>query len=196
MRCHILALLAVVASWYVTSAGSHSYGWITAVDAVVLFNTCIRPHFMVSDHLCAFRTVAVVSAVDLKGYTLLPRQATDEQRASISVLVFDRTGNVKRSYCLPDGAFTVRGLEEGQYMLEVAVIGWTFPQYNVKVSSKYHDGVRVTPQDSLVPLEPVVVLAPLSQAQYFAKRKPFDFRSYLFSPYGLMMGTLFFCMTL
>lgn len=147
MRCHILALLAVVASW----------------------------------------TVAVVSAVDLKGYTLLPRQATDEQRASISVLVFDRTGNVKRSYCLPDGAFTVRGLEEGQYMLEVAVIGWTFPQYNVKVSSKYHDGVRVTPQDSLVPLEPVVVLAPLSQAQYFAKRKPFDFRSYLFSPYGLMM---------
>ena len=82
-------------------------------------------------------------------------------------------------------------------MLEVAVIGWTFPQYNVKVSSKYHDGVRVTPQDSLVPLEPVVVLAPLSPAQYFAKRKPFDFRSYLFSPYGLMMGTLFlFCLTL
>lgn len=132
-------------------------------------------------------TASAVSAVDLKGYTLMPRHATDEQRASISVVVMDRKGNSKRAYCLPDGAFTVHGLEEGEYILEVAVIGWTFPPYNVKVSSQYHDGVRVTPLDSRVPLEPVVILAPLSEAQYFAKRKPIDIRSYLFSPYGLMM---------
>lgn len=135
----------------------------------------------------------MANAVNLKGYTLLPRHATDEQRASISVIVSNTKGFHKRSYCRPDGAFVVHGLEAGEYMIDVAVIGWMFPQYNVKVGPQYHDGVRVTPLDSRVPLEPVVILAPLSEAQYFAKRKPFDFRSYLFSPYGLMMGMRSIC---
>eukprot|EP00892_Ulva_mutabilis_P001360 jgi/Ulvmu1/11224/UM072_0061.1 len=130
---------------------------------------------------------AAVAAVDLKGYTLLPRHATDEQRASISVIVSNVKGLKKKTYCRPDGGFTVYGLEEGDYMIDVAIIGWTFPQYNLKVSSKYHDGVRVTPLNSRVPLEPTVILAPLSEANYFAKRKAIDIRSYLFSPYGLMM---------
>lgn len=139
-----------------------------------------------------------MGAADLKGYTLLPRHATDEQRATISVLVSNVKGFTKRAYCQPDGAFTVYGLEEGEYMIDVAVIGWTFPQYNLLVDPKFHDGVRVRPLNSRVPLEPTVILAPMSEAQYFAKKKPIDIRSYLFSPMGLVMGAariLYHCVT-
>jgi ER membrane protein complex subunit 7 len=75
-------------------------------------------------------------------------------------------------------------------MMEVAVIGWTFPQYKVEVNSNFHDIVKVTPVGSRIPLEPEIVLIPVGEAQYFPKKKPFNIMSLLMSPYGIMIGTL------
>lgn len=97
-------------------------------------------------------------------------------------------GKKQHIYCLPDGTFSIYNLEEGRYLLEVVVIGWEFPQYQLEVSNAFHDKTRVTPLGSRIPLEPEVILVPLGEAQYFPKKKPFKIMSLLMSPYGLMIG--------
>lgn len=95
-------------------------------------------------------------------------------------------GTTKHIYCLEDGTFSIFGLEEGRYLLEVAVMGWEFPSYMLEVSDAFHEKTRVTPLGSRIPLEPEVILIPLGEAHYFPKKKPFNIMSLLLSPYGLM----------
>lgn len=100
-----------------------------------------------------------------------------------------KQGHVQHIYCLPDGTFSIHDLEEGKYLLEVAVIGWDFPQYMLEVSHTFHDKARVIPLGSRIPLEPEVILVPLGETQTGPKKKPFNIMSLLISPYGLMFGT-------
>lgn len=106
----------------------------------------------------------------------------------MAIIFHEHSGKTRHIYCLPDGTFSIYDLEEGRYLLEVALIGWEFPQYKLEVSNNFHDKTRVTPLGSRIPLEPEVILIPLGEAHYFPQKKPFNIMSLVLSPYGLMVG--------
>jgi hypothetical protein len=146
----------------------------------------------------AFRFAYAFEAT-LSGRAFLPSSVSQERHAALSILLTDGAGVMTRTYCNQNGDFSINGLEEGFYLMEVDILGYAFPQYKVEVNHNIHDAVRVTPLNSRVPIEPPVGLLPLGETQYYLKRKPVNIKGFLFSPYGIMIrahSTFCECMVL
>jgi len=87
-----------------------------------------------------------------------------------------------------DGSFTFHGMPAGTYVLQVSMVQYVFQPIRVDISAKDNGKVRATPMFRRERLPYPLVLRPSGNAQYFTKRKPYNFMSLFKNPMVLVMG--------
>ncbi|CAM6115203.1 unnamed protein product [Calypogeia fissa] len=100
-------------------------------------------------------------------------------------------GGQKVTSTRKDGYFLFEGVTAGTHLLEVSAMGYYFSPVRVNVSAKLNGQVRALAVDTgRYYSEPLLVLKPLREDVFYAKREPFSAMAgrYLKSPQGIWIG--------
>lgn len=114
--------------------------------------------------------------------------------ADTEIVLTSRGSSSRRFVTFPsvDGSFKFKNIPKGIHSLEVYQVEFNYPTYTVDTTQTDSIQVNVYDIPGIPPLPYPMVLRPISKAEYFEKKQPFDIVGFIKTPYGMMLGFLVF----
>ncbi|KAK9851122.1 hypothetical protein WJX84_000760 [Apatococcus fuscideae] len=121
----------------------------------------------------------------VSGRILLPEGTTPTSRVRL-ILTLDG-GDQQLAWARPDASFRFHEVPPGSHLLDVVAMGLVFPQVRLDIEKSGQVTASLV-EHPLTLMQAPLLLRPVSRAEYFEIRQPFNPKAFLMSPMGLAMA--------